>query len=172
MTVQSTVQRPNAQAVREWAKENGITEGYGPRGRISPEVVRLFNKGKRGRARYVETEHSPTVTVTVQGKRGNRLITRDVNLASIRQAARDAGIPVGERGRLPQEVLRAGVLGTLPDLAEQMRAEAAEAPADEAGVSAPAEAEVIVKVPGHKKSEHRLMEGTFCPTCGQRLPGK
>lgn len=158
MTVQSIAQRPSAQDVREWAREQGITEGFGERGRISPEVVRAFNKGKRGNARYVETAHSPTVTVTVEGKRG-KMISRDVNLASVRQAALDAGVPVGERGRLSREVIRAYVLGTLDTLPK-------DAPAPKA------QAEVLVKVPGHKVSEHRLMEGTYCPTCGQRLPGK
>lgn len=42
----------NANEVREWAREQGIT--VGTRGRLSEELIAKFNRSKRGRKVYAD----------------------------------------------------------------------------------------------------------------------
>lgn len=112
MAATAVANRPSAADVRAWAIEQGITEGFGSRGRISPALAAAFNKGKRGNARYAEKAHVPTLEVTAKPEKG-RSVTRRVTVEQVRKAAQAAGVKVGKRGRLSQDVLRAYVLGTL-----------------------------------------------------------
>ena len=102
-----------ASAVRAWATENGIETGS--RGRLAPDVIKAYN-AKHG-LKYREAQHVETIEVTAKPEKG-RKVTRRVNVAMVRDAAREAGVPVGKRGRISDEVLSAYVLGTLSDLAE------------------------------------------------------
>lgn len=98
--------------VREWARANGHT--VGTRGRFAPDLIKAFNASHG--LKYREAEHVPTVEVTAKPEKG-RKVTRKVNIALVREAAAAAGVPVGKRGRISQEVIQAYVLGTLDTLA-------------------------------------------------------
>ena len=98
--------------VRAWARENG--HEVGTRGRFAPDLVRAFNASHG--LKYREAQHVPTVEVTAKPEKG-RKVTRKVNIALVREAALAAGVPVGKRGRISQEVIQAYVLGTLDTLA-------------------------------------------------------
>ena len=98
--------------VREWARANGHT--VGTRGRFAPDLIKAFNASHG--LKYREAEHVPTVEVTAKPEKG-RKVTRKVNIALVREAALAAGVPVGKRGRISQEVVEAYVLGTLDSLA-------------------------------------------------------
>lgn len=98
--------------VRAWAAENGFD--VGSRGRFSTDLVRAFNKANG--LKYREGQHVPTVRVSAKPEKG-RTVTRTVNVADVRAAAREAGVPVGRRGRIDGAVMSAYVLGTLSDLA-------------------------------------------------------
>lgn len=113
MSAPKIVATAPASAVRAWAAEQGIE--VGKRGRLAPEVVKAYN-AKHG-LKYKEAQHVETVEVTAKPEKG-RKITRKVNVAMVREAALDAGVPVGKRGRISEQVLTAYVLGTLSDLAE------------------------------------------------------
>ena len=102
-----------ASVVRAWAAENGIETGS--RGRLAPDVIKAYN-AKHG-LKYREAQHVETIEVTAKPEKG-RKITRRVNVAMVRDAAREAGVPVGNRGRISEAVLTAYVLGTLSDLAD------------------------------------------------------
>ena len=98
--------------VREWARENG--HKVGTRGRFAPDLIRAFNASHG--LKYREAQHVPTVEVTAKPEKG-RKVTRKVNISLVREAALAAGVPVGKRGRISQEVIAAYVLGTLDTLA-------------------------------------------------------
>lgn len=118
MSVATSVKAsPTAADVRAFALAQGITEGYGSRGRIAPTVVEAFNKGKRGTARYAEKAVTKVVEVSVKPEKG-RTIVRTVSVEQVRAAARAAGVEVGARGRLPHSVLVSFVLGTLGQTGE------------------------------------------------------
>lgn len=99
-------------SVRMWARDNGYN--VGTRGRLHPDVIKAYNAAHG--LKYREAAHVETVEHTVKPQKG-RKVTRKVNIAMVREAAREAGVTVGERGRLPREVLDAYVLGTLRGLA-------------------------------------------------------
>jgi hypothetical protein len=98
--------------VRAWARENG--HEVGTRGRFAPDLIRAFNASHG--LKYREAQHVPTVEVTAKPEKG-RKVTRKVNISLVREAALAAGVPVGKRGRISQEVIQAYVLGTLDTLA-------------------------------------------------------
>lgn len=98
-------------AVRSFARAAGIP--VGTRGKINPDAIAAFNKGKRAEARYVQGEHVPTVAVKVKGAR--RAV--NVNLSDFRAAAREAGLTVGARGRVSSAALAAFAAGTLSEYA-------------------------------------------------------
>ena len=98
--------------VRVWAADNGFT--VGKRGKFSRELISAYNKAHG--LKYRVGEHVPTVKVSAKPAKG-RTVTRTVNVAQVRDAARKAGVPVGERGRIAPAIMEAYVLGTLSDLA-------------------------------------------------------
>ena len=87
-----------------------------PTGRISFEDAKVYNKANPGK-RYVPAAYEgKTITVTAKPAKG-RTVTRKVVESQVREAAREAGVPVGKRGALPKAVREAYVLGTLSNLA-------------------------------------------------------
>lgn len=98
--------------VRAWASEQGIP--VGKRGKFSRDLISAYNKAHG--LKYRAGEHVPTVKVTAKPAKG-RSVTRTVNMAQVRAAAQEAGVPVGKRGRIDRKVVDAYVLGTLSDLA-------------------------------------------------------
>lgn len=112
--VENIKKSASASEVREWAREQGVA--VGKRGRLAPDVVKAYNAAHR--IKHVEAAHVETVEVTAKPEKG-RAITRRVNISQAREAAREAGVEVGARGRLPKSVLSAFVLGTLSDLASE-----------------------------------------------------
>ncbi len=114
MAVASVKSGPSAAQVRAWGRAQGITEGTkeGTRGRLSPALVKAFNAKHKGANAYKEGASVETVTVKAKPAKG-RTVVRTVNVAQVRAAALAAGAQVGARGRLPQEVLTAYVLGNL-----------------------------------------------------------
>ena len=99
--------------VRAWASANG--HEVGKRGKFSKELILAFNRANG--VKYREGAHVPTVKVSAKPAKG-RTVTRTVNMAQVRSAAREAGVPVGKRGRIDRKVVDAYVLGTLSTLAE------------------------------------------------------
>ncbi len=97
-----------AAEVRAFARATGLA--VGARGRFSPEVVEAFNA--KSPVPYVEGGHVHSVEVTAKS-RNHRKITRRVNPAEVRAAAKAAGMKVGDRGRLPREAFERFVLGAL-----------------------------------------------------------
>ena len=97
-----------ASAVREFALANGVE--VGGRGRFAKSLVDAFNA--QSDVPYVEAGHRHTVEVTVTAK-NHRKITRRVDRVEVREAAKAAGMKVGDRGRLPREAFERFVLGAL-----------------------------------------------------------
>ena len=108
MAVASVKVTATAAEVRAFARATGLA--VGERGRFSPEVIEAFNA--QAEVPYVEGGHRHTVEVTAKSK-NHRKITRRVDPAEVRAAAKAAGMEVGERGRLPREAFERFVLGTL-----------------------------------------------------------
>ena len=108
MAVASVKVTATAAEVRAFARAQGIT--VGKRGRFAPTLVKAFNDANP--VKYVEAGHVPAREVTVTAA-NHRKVIRRVNPAQVRAAARAAGVEVGERGRLPREVVEKFVLGTL-----------------------------------------------------------
>lgn len=106
--------------VRAWAIESkwGADEGYvvGGRGKFPQALIKDYNKSHG--VKYRQGQHVKTVSVKAKPAKG-RTVERKVSVPAVRAAAREAGIPVGSKGRLPQDVLDAFVLGTMSDLAAQ-----------------------------------------------------
>lgn len=101
----------NPESVRKFAKENGLA--VGSRGLFSAEVQKAFNKGKRKGQKYdPHAVYVPHVTVTAKVK-GKPPVRRTIPVPVIREAAKAAGVTVGARGRVPESVAKAYVLGTL-----------------------------------------------------------
>ena len=101
-----------ASTVRAWAVEQGLT--VGSRGRLDPKVREAFEKAHKGQ-KYTEGNKSPkTVKVTatsVSAKGRKTPVTKVVDIAEARAAAQAAGVSVGARGRVRQNVLVAFAQG-------------------------------------------------------------
>lgn len=100
--------------VRAWAADNGFT--VGKRGKFSRDLISAYNKAHG--LKYRQGEHVPTVKVSAKPAKG-RTVTRTVNVAQVRAAAAEAGVPVGKRGRISPEVMQAYVLGDFSPLLDQ-----------------------------------------------------
>lgn len=100
--------------VRAWAESVGAiatnADGGHQRGRLGADVISAYN-AKHG-LKAVEAAFVKTVKVSAKPAKG-RTVTRTVSIPQVRAAARAAGVTVGARGRVPQSVLSAYVLGTL-----------------------------------------------------------
>lgn len=90
-------------------------------GRISAEHAAQYNKANKGRPYSPGQYKGKQVTVTAKPEKG-RAVTRKVYVNEVRASAQAAGVAVGARGRLPQPVLEAAVLGTLSSLAQPVGA--------------------------------------------------
>lgn len=95
--------------VREWAEDQGLIKA-GQRGRLGAPVIKAYNKANA--VKHTETAFVPTIKHTAKPEKGPK-VTRTVNVALVRKAAKEAGVFAGERGTLPTSVLDAYVLGTL-----------------------------------------------------------
>jgi len=103
--------------VRAWAKENlssieGLPEGYviGDRGQFHPAVIAAFNKKhprrKYARSAYVNPGATRKVTAVTTNPSGRKTpVTKTVVVSEARAAAKAAGVPLGDKGRVPQSVL-------------------------------------------------------------------
>lgn len=100
--------------VRAWAESEGLI-GKGQRGRLGQTVIKAYNKAHG--VKHTEAKFVPTVKHTVKPPKG-RKIERTLNVAAVRKAAAEAGVPVGRQGTLSKAVLDAYVLGTLDTLAQ------------------------------------------------------
>ena len=100
--------------VRTWADEQGIP--VGKRGKFSDDLIRAYNKAHG--LKYRAGEHVPVVKVTAKPAKG-RSVTRTINMAQVRAAAREAGVEVGKRGRIDRKVVDAYVLGDFSPLLDQ-----------------------------------------------------
>lgn len=101
----------------------GLTKSTG---RLSDADIKRYNKGKAPGQRYEPGAYAgPAIEVTAKPEKG-RAKSRKVVVSEVRAAAREAGVPVGARGRLAPEVMQAYVLGTLSTLAQAPQ----EAPAE------------------------------------------
>lgn len=92
-------------AVRAWAREQGMQ--VGTRGKFSPDLIKAYNAANG--VKYVEGQHVPTVRHSVKPAKG-RTVTRTINPRDARAWAAAAGLTVGKRGRVPQEILDLYVL--------------------------------------------------------------
>lgn len=96
--------------VREWAKENGLK--VGTRGKLPPEVIQQFNKGRRVKYRVGEFEKTIQVRgIRVNGNGRKVPVRRTATPAEIRAAASANGVDLGERGRLSADVKAAFAAG-------------------------------------------------------------
>jgi hypothetical protein len=109
-TVEFTSVHPDA--IRKFAKDNGIP--VGSRGRYSETLVKAFNKGKRGAARYDESKvYAPHVTVTVKPK-GKPPVRKTFAAPVLRAEMAAAGlVSPTSRGRIPSQKAKEYVLSTL-----------------------------------------------------------
>lgn len=109
-TVEFTSVHPSA--VRAFAKEHGIP--VGSKGRFSEALVKAFNKGKRGHARYDESlTYAPSVTVTVKPK-GKPPVRKTFAAPALRAEMAKAGlVSPTSRGRIPSQKAKEYVLSTL-----------------------------------------------------------
>lgn len=108
MAVASVKSAASAAEVREYARSIGRT--VGKRGRFSPELIAEFNA--QHDVQYVEGGHVHAVEVVAKSKNGRKIV-RTVSPSAVRAAAKSAGIEVGTRGRISQEIFQRYVLGTL-----------------------------------------------------------
>lgn len=109
-TVEYTSVHPSV--VRAFAVEKG--EQVGERGRYSEALVKAFNKGKRGHARYDESKtYAPHVTVTVKPK-GKPPVRKTFAAPVLRAEMAAAGlVSPTSRGRIPSQKAKDYVLSTL-----------------------------------------------------------
>lgn len=111
-TVQFTAVKPSE--VRAFAKANGLP--VGSRGKFSQAVISAFNKGRRGPKRYDQSvPYAPHVECVGKVK-GRPPIRKVVAVPVLRAAAAEAGVQIGERGRIPSQVKAAYATGTLSSL--------------------------------------------------------
>lgn len=102
LTVRNTSTNPAN--VRAWARENGYE--VGTRGRFDASIVRAYNAVHRGSQRYVPAGFKRDKVATLALSKSK---TRRVAVAAARTLLREAGEPVGKRGRLSQEQLAKAV---------------------------------------------------------------
>lgn len=109
-TVEFTSVHPSA--VRKFAEDHGIP--VGGRGRFSEALVKEFNKGKRGHARYDESKtYAPHVTVTVKPQ-GKPPVRKTYAAPALRAEMAKAGlVSATSRGRIPSQKAKEYVLSTL-----------------------------------------------------------
>lgn len=100
-----------ATEVRAWAEGRKINGkvGVAARGSLPAEVIDAYNKAHKAK-RYERTIVQPSASVlTIEGRktdargRKNRT-TYKVDVPTIRAWARENGVEVGERGRIPASV--------------------------------------------------------------------
>lgn len=114
-----------ASEVRAWLRDNAEAVGVpapGARGKLSEAQIKAFEKHNKGKA-FSHAAYKPVrkVTAVVTSDNGRkRPVTKNVNLPEVRAAAIDAGIPLGDRGRIPGKVLSAFVAGELTTLAASL----------------------------------------------------
>ena len=107
--------------VRKWAESNVNPKTGNPwikpgqRGRLGAPVIKAYNAANG--VKHTESEYVPTIKHTAKPEKG-RKVTRTVNVARVRAAAKYAGVFDKERGTLPKSVLDAYVLGDLKDAPE------------------------------------------------------
>lgn len=112
-----------ASEVRTWLMANPVDgEKVGTRGKFSEAQIKRFRDANKGKT-FEHTAFRPTrkvtaVRVTESGRK--QPVTMNVNLPEVRAAAQAAGIPLGDRGRIPQTVLTAFVAGSLSTLAASL----------------------------------------------------
>jgi hypothetical protein len=114
-TVEFTSVKPSE--VRAFAKEHNIP--VGSKGRFNADLIAAFNKGKRGPKRYDETKDYAPHVLCVGKVKGKPPVRKVVAVPVLRAAALAAKAPIGERGRIPEEVKAAYATGTLHLLAPQ-----------------------------------------------------
>lgn len=94
-------------AVRTWAREQNMQ--IGTRGRIPREVISAFNASKIRKSEAKPTnDHKPARRTISQVANSRSHTTKE-----IREAAKRAGYDVGDRGRLPRQVVREFVVGKI-----------------------------------------------------------
>lgn len=114
-----------ASEVRAWLRENAETAGVpapGTRGKLSEAQIDAFKKANKGKT-FEHTAFKPVRKVTgvrVNANGRKQPVTMNVNLPEVRREAIKAGIPLGDRGRIPQTVLSAFVAGELTTLAASL----------------------------------------------------
>lgn len=114
-----------ASEVRSWLRDHAESAGVpapGARGKLSEAQIKAFEKGNKGKA-FSHATFKPVrkVTAVVVSESGRkRPVTKNVNLPEVRAEAIKAGIPLGDRGRIPQTVLSAFVAGELATLAASL----------------------------------------------------
>lgn len=117
-----TITPPTADDVRAWGRNKGFT--VADKGRLSHELIAAFNKGRKNTFTQTHAPIPKPITVVVgstQTKSGrSKPVTETVTAAPIRTWAREQGIELGQRGRIPASVVEAFAA----HLAKQAEAEA------------------------------------------------
>jgi hypothetical protein len=111
MTTTNSTVAVTAETVRVWARNKGMeVAGHG---RLNSEVIAAFNKAHKSR-QYEVTMVQPGLSRVIEvkgykiGGNGRKVrITEKVANADVRSWARDNGFSIGDRGRIPAEVLTA-----------------------------------------------------------------
>lgn len=109
----STATTSNGSQVREWAKAHNVDAG-GKRGRLPKETIAAFDKAHPKAPYAAGTRSDGMVKVSgsrevSNGKGGTRKVpfSRQVNVTEARAWGNSNGFTLGERGRIPAEVLKA-----------------------------------------------------------------
>jgi hypothetical protein len=116
-----------ASVVRAWAKGvdlskiEGLPKDYsvGERGRLHPAIRAEFEKSNRGvryEVGYAEPKTVKVKTFKTNAKGGKTPLSKTVVISEVREAAREAGVRVGERGMPQRSVLEAFARGDLASL--------------------------------------------------------
>lgn len=107
--------------VRKWAAENGHT--VKERGRFDSKIIEAYNA--KNKARPYESGIKPEgKKIQVKGRRlakdGKRRVPYSamVSMTDIRNAAAEAGVRIGVRGRIPQDIIDAFANGDLAEFAK------------------------------------------------------
>ena len=99
----SKAKQVGASTVKAWASEQGISEGFGSRGRVSGALVQAFNDAHKGKAVYTGSKPVPMITVTgksVSEKTGRKTpVTRSIPVSAVRAATS------AQRGRFSRATL-------------------------------------------------------------------
>jgi len=123
---QSVRKTASASTVRAWGAEQNRTagtsfrnveadaEGRLPHGRLDPALVKAYNAKHKGAQRYAEPKQGgngalKVVQVTAKPEKG-RAVQRTIVESEARAWAREKGLTVGAKGRLPQTIRAAYVL--------------------------------------------------------------